>query len=334
MTQVVGSNAFEVRLRLANTWEDEAGELWFEGVASSTAPDRQRERMSKRAIEKMSQYAGLDLLPSHDAGALRELGVVEECWVDNDEFRVRGRLDKSNPEARRLYERVKAGKRYGLSVGGRVTSARWQLDKGTGQTIRVIDDVTLDHIALCRPGQAANPETYLSVMAKAAEAVTPSQGEQSEADSAGGFGDDVEGPSDADSWQERPNGSERLAKLGRFVLELSRSLWPACDRESEAEEGSVSEASEPWAGLEREVEGLRKQVTEVAEELRCHVEMAKASASPQAIEELAAGALAPSGDDTDAGDSGLVAGLYQGRQSLDGQERTSDHEADSWKGVL
>lgn len=297
-----GSGAFEVSVPLAKAWEDGAGDLWFEGVAASTALDRQRERMSKQAVEKMSRFAGLDLLPRHDAGPLRELGVVEECWVDNDEFRVRGRLDKTNPEAWRLFERVQAGKRYGLSVGGRVLAAKWQFDPEAGQMVRLIEDVTLDHIAVCRSAQAANPATYLGVMAKAAEGVDEEDAQASE------------------EQVERDGAGARLAKLGRQVLELTRGLWSA-GRDEEEDEQEAGGGETQWAAVLSEVGRLAKQVTGMAEELGRVAEVVRGLDGKQAGNGVGAA----------DGEGGSGEG---GRKSLEGQERTSGRRANMWKGVL
>ena len=159
---------FQVELPLTRMWKDDSGAMHFEGVASSTSRDGQRERMTPEAIAKMAQYRGIDLLPSHDAGPLEELGTIDETSADNEHFRVSGRLDDTNPDAARLFTKALAGKRYQLSVGGRVTSASWGVDED-GQRVRFIDDVELDHVAVCRPGRAANPDTYLHVMAKSVD---------------------------------------------------------------------------------------------------------------------------------------------------------------------
>ena len=166
MSEVAEDNRFAVTLPLIKAWTDEKGQMWVEGVASSTSLDRQRERMTKNAIAKMQQFAGIDLLPSHGAGPLEELGTVKECWVDNDSFRVRAQLEEMSPRAVRLFKRLAEGRQYGLSVGGRVTEAYWDFDQEAGERVKYIDDVVLDHVAVCRPQQAANPDTYLAVLAK------------------------------------------------------------------------------------------------------------------------------------------------------------------------
>lgn len=236
------SGEFDLTMPLAKVWEDEAGELRFEGVASSTRLDRQQERMTPHAIRKMATQSGLDLLPSHRAGALEELGVVEEAWVDNESFRVAGRLDRSNPQAQRLFDQVVGGRRYGLSVGGRVTKAFWKWDEEAGRQVRHIDDVELDHVAVCRPEAAANPDTYLQTLAKAAEAVIG---------------------------EEMPDDEATLARVGRAAIEAARSLWPFAKGEPGAGPGETTEEANAAAD---EVAALRKEVSEALDEVRAAID--------------------------------------------------------------
>ena len=161
-------SAFEFIVSLLKTWQDGKGGLRFEGVAASTCLDRQCERLTPDAMKEMAARACMALLPKHDAGPLEKLGTVEKCWVDNDQFRIVGSLDPTSSEAVRLYEKLKEGKQYGLSVGGRVLSAYREFDAFAGKHVKYIDDVALDHIAVCRPSSAANPDTYLSVLGDAA----------------------------------------------------------------------------------------------------------------------------------------------------------------------
>ncbi|MFQ6098053.1 MAG: hypothetical protein ACE5O2_10040 [Armatimonadota bacterium] len=211
---------FEFGVPLTRVWKDDEGQMWFEGVASSTALDKQNERMTKNAIQKMARFRGIDLLPSHRAGPLEELGTVEETFADNDTFRVAGRLDPSNPEAVRLFEKVEGGKAYQLSVGGRVTRAFWADDAEVGKRVKHIDDVVLDHVALCRPGHAVNPDTYLHVMAKSVDA--------------------------DEERQPLPTGRESLAlRIGRAILQALRPLAKSVNQE--ASEAPDAERAQPDA---------------------------------------------------------------------------------------
>ena len=142
-------------------------EVWFEGVASSTRLDKQHERMTPRAIQGMSEQGGIPLASSHGVEPLDELGMVEECWVDDNRLRIRGRLDNEQPKAQRLLGEAMGGQRYSLSVGGRVKRAFWQHDEEAGRPIRHIDEVELRQVVVCRPEAAANPDTYLTVLIEA-----------------------------------------------------------------------------------------------------------------------------------------------------------------------
>jgi len=55
MGRAAGDTSFEVTLPLLKAWQEADGTLRFEGVASSTAVDRQHERMTPQAIRKMAQ---------------------------------------------------------------------------------------------------------------------------------------------------------------------------------------------------------------------------------------------------------------------------------------
>ncbi len=210
---------FDVTIPLVKMWQDGKGDLRFEGVAASTSLDRQQERLTPEAIAKMEQYSGIDLLPSHGSGVLEELGVVEKCWLDNDQFRIAGSLDASNPEAVRLYEKLRAGKQYGLSVGGRVLSAHREFDPEAGKHVKYIDDVELDHVAVCRPSSAANPDTYLTVLAKAADAVLAEEPASDEQIVAA-----VRAEVEADG-KVIPAEDALFARLGKSIAEVCQKMW-------------------------------------------------------------------------------------------------------------
>ena len=240
MSEVSQESKFAVVLPLVKAWQDDEGQMWVEGVASSTSLDRQRERMTRNAIAKMQQYQGIDLLPSHSAGPLEELGTVEECWADNDSFRLKARLDESSPQAMRLFKRLAEGRQYSLSVGGRVTKAYWDFDPEARARIRHIDDVVLDHVAVCRPQQAANLDTYLATLAKAAEPITE------------------EAPP-----QAADDNEDLIRRLGQAALEACRRLWPFGKSTTEAEASAEPQEPGELETLRAEVVTLRKQLKQM-----------------------------------------------------------------------
>lgn len=300
---------FSVTLPLLKSWEGADGQMYFEGVAASTTLDRQNERMTPEAIEKMQGYSDIDLLPSHKAGALDELGTVKECRADNDRFRVSGVLDADNAEAQRLFQKVQSGRRYGLSVGGRVLKAHWEYDPEAKKQVKYIDDVALDHIALCRPEQAANPDTYLTVLAKAAEGV-------------------MEAPGDDAAGAEDP--SAVFARLGRGLVEACQRLWPFGDVEqgSDVEKAHPTDTSCPDVSM-AEPTALNKQSddgdeTEPLQKLQERVDELSGS-----VTELQ-GTVQDLCKDDDGEDTDVMPGRTQAIPGQDVPEGT----ANTWKGVL
>jgi HK97 family phage prohead protease len=301
---------FEVRLPLAKTWRDDEGGLWVEGVASSTCVDRQSERMSVAAIERMSMSAGLRLLPNHRAAPVRGLGAIEECWADNDEFRVRGRLDESNPEARRLYERLKRGRRYGLSVGGRVRAAHWECDPVSERKVRVIDEVALDHIALCKLSEAANPNTYLSVMGRAAGALGGGDPSDDEATASTEAPQCVCVATGGEAAPPRAGGLDVVSSMGRFLAGLASVLRPPMvngTADPDGRPGAETELSGRLDELCQEVSALMREVEGLGDMVGKSVVACPRPEAPRTI------------------------GV---QRSLAGQERTMAREGHIWKGVL
>ena len=167
---------FEIGLDLEKAWTDEGGVMRFRCKASSPALDKQGERMTERALQKMASFTNLELRALH--GGLTELGTVDRLWKDGTDVIGEGRLDGEHPEAARIYKRMQNGKGYQLSVGGKVTNAFWRFDKEAGRNVRYLDDIELDHIALCPPGKAANPDTWIMALAKAMDEEWPEDLEQ------------------------------------------------------------------------------------------------------------------------------------------------------------
>ena len=130
----------------------------FEGIASSTGVDREGERMSPRALEAMARSGGVELRDGHRG---ETIGVVEECRREGERLTVRGSLEDT-PRARALWEKLRAGVRLALSVGGRKRVVR-RYSVVAGRHVRMIEEARLEHVAVCRPDEARNGETELRV---------------------------------------------------------------------------------------------------------------------------------------------------------------------------
>lgn len=164
------TNEFLFSAPLVKSWRDASGAMWLEGVASSTALDRQKERLTLAGLQSIAQ-GEVALLGDHSMGYSSELGVVKRLNVKGDKLHIEALLDADNPMAARLYRRVNDGHPYELSIGGKTISAHTAWDQEAGRQTKYIDEATLTHVAVCLPGSAANPDTWLSALAKSVDAV-------------------------------------------------------------------------------------------------------------------------------------------------------------------
>jgi len=144
---------------------DEATEkAWrFEGVASSTTLDRQREKVTEGALREVARTGPVDLVAAHHQRG-QVVGRIEACEVEGGLLRVRGRLDRAAPGAEQLRERLERGEQLGLSLGGKVRQAHWGYDADTEGPVRHLDEVTVEHVAVCRAQEAVNPDVRVRLV--------------------------------------------------------------------------------------------------------------------------------------------------------------------------
>ena len=247
-----GCGPFAMGGDVVTAW-DEAGVWRFEGVAATGLVDRQGERLTAAALGSMARQQAVELRSGHRAG---KIGVVDECWVKGDEVWVRGRLEGQSAEAARLYTRLKRGEKLALSVGGKVTGARWAWDEAAGKAVRLIEDVELAHVAVCRPEEAVNPGTWVGAAVPSPPAPLPQtadglEGEGSPATSpalkyrsggerpSGTRGDGEERPSPPAALLQTADGLEGEGSRSEARALGDTSPLPlGCDREGGLEDGA------------------------------------------------------------------------------------------------
>jgi len=157
--------------------------LLIEGVASSTAVDNEGEWFSSKCLESMATQGPVDLVPCPSEGKHwgvepgRELGVAKSFAVfeegDVKKLGVEGELSPEVEQARAIMVNMLAGQSYQLSVTGPVKAA-FGRHPVTGKSGRYFEDIRFDHIAVTRGNSllnpAANPDTWLAAVSKAASA--------------------------------------------------------------------------------------------------------------------------------------------------------------------
>jgi len=174
---------FEFPLSAIKAWKDEGdGKMHVMGIASETGIDAHGERMSNVAIQRMvkqiNERNNVLLLPTHrdtfEIGKAVKAKMVSQA--DLDKFFGEGvarapglevdfQLDERFPESNVLFEDIQAGTpNKQLSVGGFINpenqnATYFENDPDSGERVRVLDDLLLDHVALTRVGHAANERT-------------------------------------------------------------------------------------------------------------------------------------------------------------------------------
>jgi len=121
------------------------------GVASGTSLDAEGDRMSEKALRKMeNQIVGLTLHKDHVFKVDNTLGhftnakILSDAVGDVHELVVEAELEPFdiNPDAKKVYEKIKSGTRLGFSVAGLIK--RWEkLEPVEGRERFLITDLEL-----------------------------------------------------------------------------------------------------------------------------------------------------------------------------------------------
>lgn len=150
---------FKYTIPITKSTADEDG-LYIYGEATGPEVDMQDEALAPEAIESFAQQIKqraadgnpVPYLDEHPKdvgrGVLRHLGdLVDGGITEKGHLWVKVRLHEDNPAATFLYRQINAGKQFGMSVSGDVTSWADNLNKALGRKIRTFKSIVLNHIA-------------------------------------------------------------------------------------------------------------------------------------------------------------------------------------------
>lgn len=175
---------FKFLVPVAKAVEGDNGELFVDGVASSTNRDSYGTVISRDGQRSMAAWANTGEVvlggeADHFAIAFDDdLGRVTRGEVlDNGDFYVQAQLDADNPRAVHLHKKLRQGTQLGLSVFGTITKSHLD-DDGTP----IIDGVRLSRIMVTK--RPANPDTWLDAIAKSLASGDALEDETHEADEA------------------------------------------------------------------------------------------------------------------------------------------------------
>lgn len=165
---VLGRFSFETGMLKAYLVTDEKGiaHKMIRGIASDDRIDRQGERFSSKAVQKMVDTAKqyLTLFSNHDHSWEDTLGHVVGAEMANGSFKVECELesDTAEPRVEKLWNKLMSGTRLAFSIGGRVLHSF--VEEVNGVQVRVLDDLELLELSVV--GIPANPRTFVEAIAK------------------------------------------------------------------------------------------------------------------------------------------------------------------------
>ena len=168
---------------------DEKGRMHVKAIASDNLEDKHGDRMSTKAIVSMVKQANsgdIPILPNHHDAF--EIGKVSKAKASHMKtkvmFSIDAILDEDFVQSEKLFRSVKKGERkFQLSIGGFLNlddddAIEFEENK-KGRIVRVINSLSLDHIAVTRKNMAANPRTgFRGALVKSIEQSLEELGEE------------------------------------------------------------------------------------------------------------------------------------------------------------
>lgn len=275
--------AFTFDVALQRCYKEPDGTMHVIGVASDDLEDRVADRMSSTCVKNMAKQCtqnNLQLLDNHkstfgfgktySASAQQVPAVNKQTGkpiLDKSgkqkmatELVVDFALDGRYPQSKDLFDEVQSGKsEKQLSIGGYLDpenpdAIRFEKNE-MGNTIRVIEDIRLEHIAATRPGMAAVPRT------KFVDAIIKDI-----------FGDQAE--------EEKQMSGQNTDQASEQAGATAVADTPAAKTETQGSETKVEETPEEKAAAEKKV-AAEKAAAEAIDP----AEMAQAA---EAVKRLAA----------------------------------------------
>jgi HK97 family phage prohead protease len=142
------------------------GSNMLTGIASTTSVDRDSEKMSIDALKRMAadiKTKGVNLFGNHEHNWENTLGVINDADIVDNQVQIRISLDNpdTNDKIPMLLNKLAAGIKLGLSVGGNVQGYSWEYDRTVGKKIKVLDDVSIYEVSVV--GIPSNAESFLTI---------------------------------------------------------------------------------------------------------------------------------------------------------------------------
>lgn len=150
--------------------EQRADGKYLVGMASGPEIDSQNERVHPSLIAKWADQINSGQIEvvyrdwHQKDTSLEDLGVVTKAWVDDtDHLGIEVKLDEDHPTAMYIHKKAMGGKKYGMSVFGKVISYADEYVTELKRNVRTFYDATLDEVSnTTRPVYTPSFGTVLS----------------------------------------------------------------------------------------------------------------------------------------------------------------------------
>lgn len=151
--------------------ESRADGLYLVGMATGPEVDSQNERVHPTLIQKWADQINKGEIEvvyrdwHQKENSMADLGVLTKAWVDDtNHLGVEVRLDEDNPTAVYIHKSInKKGKKYGMSVFGKVHSYADEYEPTLKRNVRTFYDATLEEVSnTTRPIYTPSLGTVLS----------------------------------------------------------------------------------------------------------------------------------------------------------------------------
>ena len=156
---------------------EENGKTYVEGIATGSQEDWYGDVMAPECVASMVRQFNAGTLPlrsSHQADWEGDLGVIESGAVQyGGDASIRALLDMEDARAQKLVRSLTRERpaKLGLSIGGMADYDSITWDTRDDKVVRVIHDITLDHVAVT--SQPAYPNAWMSGVAQKSAPASP-----------------------------------------------------------------------------------------------------------------------------------------------------------------
>lgn len=181
----MNNTEFKIEIPITRAKRDSDGNMWIEGVASSTALDNHGTIFSKNCQEGFAfqiqasadtdEPIKIEVEHKGEEEPMNHIGTIREAYVTtNNELFVRAILDPANPKAVYYFNvlsnpdpKLGRPKRLGFSINGGVQEAHWEFKADVGKNVRIFDRVRLKKVGIVRA--PSNSDTWVEKVARSVD---------------------------------------------------------------------------------------------------------------------------------------------------------------------